>query len=209
MRGAEMGAVVARLPEGVAATRSAVQAWLRRAERSDRVNARVADKLIVALPRELDQDARRELVRDFCESLTGGRIAYLGVIREEGEDAENPHAHLLLRDRDLVTGKRVLLTTERGSTERLRAAWESAANRALERAGVAARIDRRSLAAQGIEREPTRHIGPHIAAMERKGMDLERLRAARAVNDYNRQVEALRKAERELSEALGAAEGQP
>ena len=36
--------------------------------------------------------------------------------------------------------------------EAVRVAWETMANRALERAGIEARIDRRSLAAQGISR---------------------------------------------------------
>ncbi|MGB8203794.1 MAG: MobA/MobL family protein, partial [Candidatus Baltobacteraceae bacterium] len=160
------------------------------------MNARVVDKLVVALPRELDANARRELVRDFCEDVTGGRMPYVAAIHDKGEDAENPHAHVMLRDRDFATGKRVLQTTERGSTERLREAWEVAANRALERAGVAERIDRRSLAAQGIEREPTRHIGPHVEAMDRKGMNPERLRDARVVEEYNRRADAARDARR-------------
>jgi hypothetical protein len=204
MREDAMSALVARLPEGIAETRTAIQMWLRDAERADRVNARVVDKLVVALPRELDAAGRRELVRDFCEDVTGGRMPYVAAIHDKGEDAENPHAHVMLRDRDLETGKRVLQTTERGSTERLREAWEVAANRALERAGVAERIDRRSLAAQGIEREPTRHIGPHVEAMDRKGMNPERLRDARAVEEYNRRADAARDARRELEKAREA-----
>jgi hypothetical protein len=42
----------------------------------------------------------------------------------------------------------------------LREQWERRANKALERAGHAARIDRRTLEAQGIERVPTIHGGP-------------------------------------------------
>jgi hypothetical protein len=198
MREDAMSALIARLPEGIAENRTAIQAWLRDAEHADRVNARVVDKLVVALPRELDAAGRRELVRDFCELVTGGRAAYVAAIHDKGEDAVNPHAHVMLRDRDLETGKRVLQTTERGSTERLREAWEFAANRALERAGVAERIDRRSLLEQGIDREPTRHIGPHVEAMERKGMEPERLRETRAVEDYNRRADAAREARREL-----------
>jgi hypothetical protein len=44
--------------------------------------------------------------------------------------------------------------------EWLREVWETSANLALERAGLEARIDRRSLATQGIDRVPTIHIGP-------------------------------------------------
>lgn len=37
-------------------------------------------------------------------------------------------------------------------------------------AGHEARIDHRTLEAQGIDRVPTTHLGPSVAAMERKGI---------------------------------------
>ena len=40
----------------------------------------------------------------------------------------------------------------------------------LRLAGVTTRIDHRTLEAQGIDRVPTTHLGPSIAAMERKGI---------------------------------------
>jgi hypothetical protein len=74
-------------------------------------------------------------------------------------------------DRDIDTGKRVLLLSDSprdrakaglvpNGVEWLREVWETSANLALERAGLEARIDRRSLATQGIDRVPTIHIGP-------------------------------------------------
>jgi hypothetical protein len=39
--------------------------------------------------------------------------------------------------------------------------------------GIAARVDHRSLAAQGIDREPTSHLGPAVSGMERRGMVTE------------------------------------
>jgi hypothetical protein len=39
--------------------------------------------------------------------------------------------------------------------------------------GLEIRIDHRSLEAQGIEREPTSHLGPAVSAMERRGMETE------------------------------------
>jgi hypothetical protein len=44
------------------------------------------------------------------------------------------------------------------------------ANAALERAGSAERIDRRSLEAQGIARQAGIHIGPNVLAMEERGV---------------------------------------
>nr|WP_262913787.1 MobA/MobL family protein [Rhizobium halophilum] len=144
--------------------------FLADAEVTDRKNGRVADKIMLALPRELDSEERVQLVRDFAEDLTKGRASWLAAFHDKGKDARNPHAHLVVRDRDIRTGRRVIGLSDVGSTERIRQLWEVHANRALERAGVAVRIDRRSLAKQGIEREPTIHEGPRSIAMDRRGV---------------------------------------
>jgi hypothetical protein len=76
-----------------------------------------------------------------------------------------------VRDRDIDTGKRVLRWSDSprdrakmdlppNAVDHIRERWEVMANAALQKAGVDARIDRRSLEAQGIEREPTIHVGP-------------------------------------------------
>lgn len=148
------------------------RAWLDQQEEADRKNARVIDKVTIALPRELDAVQRVELVRAFAAEVTQGRVPWLAAVHDQGKDAENPHAHVVLRDRDLETGKMALRMSQSGSTEMLRETWERVCNAALERAGVDERIDRRTLEAQGIEREPTKHIGPQalqIEAREPKG----------------------------------------
>ncbi|OJU19073.1 MAG: hypothetical protein BGN84_00885 [Afipia sp. 62-7] len=145
-------------------------AYLRQCEDVDRKNARVIDKVMLALPRELNGKQRTALVRDFAEHVTKGRTPWLAAFHEKGKDAQNPHCHLVLRDRDPKTGKRVIGTSEIGSTERLRQQWENFANRALEAAGRPERIDRRTLAAQGIQREPTIHEGPQSQAMDKRGV---------------------------------------
>jgi MobA/MobL family len=76
---------------------------------------------------------------------------------------------LVIRDKDHETGKRVFGLSDKGSTEQIRELWENKANAHLERAGSDARIDRRSLEAQGIDRVPTIHIGPAVLAMSEKG----------------------------------------
>ncbi|RMN43199.1 Mobilization protein, partial [Pseudomonas cannabina] len=63
----------------------------------------------------------------------------------------------------------------------IRQLWERMANRALENAGSDARIDSRSLKAQGIDREATMHLGPVASDMERRGKASDR-------GDGNRQV---------------------
>lgn len=133
--------------------RSAIYAWLDAQEDGDRKNARVADKVMVALPIELTHAQRAELLTAFAEGMTEGRASWVAAIHDGPSDADNPHAHLIFRDRDFETGRRVMQLSEKGSTERLRVAWETHANTALQRAGLDIRIDRRSLEAQGVERE--------------------------------------------------------
>lgn len=145
--------------------RQELKAWLHAQEIGDRKNARVVDKVLVALPIELNRDQREALLHDFCESLTQGRASWIAAVHDKGKDAHNPHAHIMFRDRDIETGRRVMLTTERGSTNRFREAWEGAANRALEQAGFSERVDRRSLADQGLERDAERHKGPQMAVL--------------------------------------------
>jgi hypothetical protein len=50
-------------------------------------------------------------------------------------------------------------------------------NRFLAQANLEARVDHRSLAAQGIERTPTQHEGPRVRAMARRGVLTERAAA--------------------------------
>jgi hypothetical protein len=109
------------------------------------------------------------LVRDFAEHVTQGRAPWLAAFHDKGKDAQNPHCHLVIRDRDPKTGERVIGTSEIGSTARLRESWEKYANEALQRAGRGERIDRRTLAEQGIAREPTIHEGPQSQAMDKRG----------------------------------------
>jgi hypothetical protein len=58
----------------------------------------------------------------------------------------------------------------RDKVAELRAAWAETANQALERAGLAARMDHRSLAAQGIDRTPEPKLGPERTALLRRGI---------------------------------------
>lgn len=153
--------------------------WMDAEEQASRKNARLIDKVLVALPRELDAVDRARLVEDFAAEVTKGRVPWVAAIHDMGKDAQNPHAHFAFRDRDIESGKRVLRLSdndrdrkkaglEPNGTEWLRATWERCANDALERAGRSERIDRRSLEAQGIEREPTVHIGPKANALDGK-----------------------------------------
>lgn len=64
-----------------------------------------------------------------------------------------------------------------------RAAWADVANRYLERAGFAERIDHRSNVARGLDEIPTIHEGVAARALERKGIVSDRC-------ELNRQIKA-------------------
>ena len=148
--------------------RNAARRWLDREERQDRKNARVIDKITAALPRELDPLQRRMLVAVFAERVTRGRAAWFAAIHQSGADAHNPHAHIVIRDRDPETGKRVALLSEKGACREIRLLWEQAVNAALEALGSPQRVTRLSHAARGIETPPQRHRGPQRREEERE-----------------------------------------
>ena len=80
--------------------------------------------------------------------------------------------------------------SQKGSTDRLRLLWEEHANRALEAAGDAARIDRRRLTAQGIDRVPEIHVGPDVVGMDQRGVKLERLNRGRTRAEQRTDIRA-------------------
>jgi hypothetical protein len=155
--------------------RQILKAWLDREERDDRKNARIIDKLVIALPLELSKDQQEALITAFCEQVTEGRASWVAAIHDRGKDTHNPHVHIVLRDRDIQTGRRVMLTTELGSTERFRKEWERVANTALKDAGLDLHIDRRTLKEQGIERTAEEHRGPRRARTEGRSKSPDRL----------------------------------
>ena len=155
------------------------RAWMDRQEAADRANARMCDKIRIALPRELSPQERIGAVRSFMENLTGGNaVPWFAAFHEANMDAYNPHVHVVVRDRSVENGKRVIGLSDskrdwrkRGHdsespTEHVRQLWEHHCNQALEQAGHEVRIDRRTLAARGIERKPTIHEGPNARQIE-------------------------------------------
>ena len=173
--------------------------WMDSHERALRKNARVIDKLRIALPRELTDEQRYDLVCSFMVDLTGGRIPWYAAIHHAGKDELNPHVHIAIHDRDIETGKRVLRLSDNAkdraeaglpgpkAVEWVRERWELACNEALAQAGLEARIDRRTLEAQGIDREPTIHEGPraqHIDDHVHRPESRARINGCGRVIDY-------------------------
>lgn len=158
-------------------TRDRALLWNAAEAAETRKNARVAREVILALPYELDLTARKTLARDMAAYLVERyRVAVDVALHsppsdhnggKDGHDPRNHHAHLLFTTREVTKdglGKktRILDDKEHGpqEIEAIRAVWEALANAALEQAGFEARIDRRTLMDQGIDRIPEIHIGP-------------------------------------------------
>lgn len=173
--------------------------WMDNQERSLRKNARVIDKLRIALPRELTDEQRAELVAGFMVELTGGRIPWYAAIHQAGKDVHNPHVHIAIHDRDIGTGRRALRLSDNArdrekaglpgpkAVDWVRERWEQACNEALEQAGLSVRIDRRTLEAQGIDRKPTIHEGPraqHIDDFVKRPQSQSRINGCGRVIDY-------------------------
>ncbi len=174
----------------------------------ERANGRLFKEVEFALPVELDEAQRRELVDDFAHHLTDQeRLPYtLAIHKGKGE---NPHCHLMISERkndgvqrpaDQWFKRYNAKQPERGGAqksdslkprawlEQTREAWSDHANRALERAGHDARIDHRSLEAQGVERLPGVHLGPNVVEMEARGIRTDRADAAFSTESANRQI---------------------
>lgn len=159
--------------------RSTLWNEVERAEK--RKDAQLAREITLGLPHELTEEQRHQLVTDFVREqfMRRGMIADVVIHAPSGRgDDRNHHAHVMLTMREIGPegfGPKVREWNSREQLEGWREAWERTQNRYLERHGHAARVDRRTLEAQGIDREPTTHLGPHAFAMEqRKGIETER-----------------------------------
>ncbi len=191
---------------------AAEAAWARNRERlwntaehaEKRHNARVAREFQVNLPAELPPLARLALARSFARELSERYHVAIDLAvhapRPQG-DPRNFHAHLLATTREVTPaglGAKAgldMAARERRQRElpdhrqefiQVRERWAALANTALREANVDARIDHRSLAAQGIDREPLPRIPLMHLKMEQQGVRSEY--AARVRAGYSERV---------------------
>jgi Ti-type conjugative transfer relaxase TraA len=151
-----------------------------------RRDSQVAREVEFALPEELRQSEAIALAREFVERefVARGMVADLNVHWDQG----NPHAHVMLTTRELTPDGFGLKATEWNRRERLaewREHWADLANRHLLRAGFDIRIDHRSHREQGIDLEPTRHLGRAVDEMRARGEQPERFRRLEEVRERN------------------------
>ncbi|UCI17888.1 Ti-type conjugative transfer relaxase TraA [Mesorhizobium sp. B2-1-8] len=141
-----------------------------------RKDAQLAREVEFALPRELSQAQGIELARDFvqAEFVSRGMVADLNMHWDSAEDGSpKPHAHVMLTMRSLDEngfGPKVRDWNQTELVERWRERWAELANERLAELDIDARIDHRSLEAQGIALEPQTQIGAPAQRIEGSGL---------------------------------------
>jgi len=101
----------------------------------------------------------------------------------------NPHAHIMLTTREVSKNGFEGKNRDWNKTEYLeqwREKWADICNERLKAQGINERIDHRTLEAQGIDREPTIHIGVTAKAMEKAGRDSDRARENKTIVAQNK-----------------------
>ena len=156
-----------------------------------RKDAQLAREVEFALPRELSKEQAIELAREFAEAefVEKGMIADLNVHWDIGKDGKaKPHAHIMLTMREVGKdgfGAKVREWNKAELVEQWRERWAEHVNQRLAELDIDARIDHRSLEAQGIALEPQDKIGPAASRMGVRGLEAERIDEHRAVAQRN------------------------
>jgi ATP-dependent exoDNAse (exonuclease V) alpha subunit len=155
-----------------------------------RRNSVVAREVQVAIPRELSPDSQIALAVAFATFLREmhGVAVDVAVHNPRARDGKSqPHAHLLMTTRrvseDGSFGEKTReldsLKSRSANVEVIRSSWASMCNAALEDAGASDRVDHRSYARQGVDKEAV-HVERTAIALEERGV------ATAAVAEANR-----------------------
>lgn len=181
-----------------------------------RRDSQVAREYELALPRELCRDEQFELARGWAERELVSRGMCADVCMHDRGDG-NPHAHIMATTREAGPdgfGAKNRDWNDKALLVDLRKSWEREQNRALERSYERDRtpeversyVDCRSYAERDLDREPTRHEGPAVRAIEAREMGrcrdegreyepvTDRARENEAVRERNAMAERIREA---------------
>lgn len=191
-------------------------------------NSRVAREYQVALPHELTAAQQIGLARAFSREIADRYKVVVDLAvhlpRPDGSQ-RNFHAHLLTTTREVTPQglgakagldmngrerRRRELPDVRQEFRTLRERWATLTNEALREANVDARVDHRSLAAQGIDREPKPSIPIAALKLEQRGVRsevAERIRAAYGLRVQNRLERAAARAA--AVSTVASSSGQP
>jgi hypothetical protein len=217
-------------PTGAPAwAQDAAKLWNAAEAAETRKNSVVAREFLISLPHELTEGQRVELARDLTAELVG-RFSFAAMFAvhtpDKHADERNHHVHILATTRamgaaGLGAKTRELDDRKSGAVDEVRDRVATTINRHLERAGLASRVDHRSLMAQQLaaadagdfakaatlERTPEPKVGRAATAAARRGHRSPRAeRAQRVRTDNAGRLDAQADRFRELR-AQAAAEG--
>lgn len=142
-----------------------------------RKDAQLAREVEFAIPREMTERQGVELARDFvqAEFVDQGMIADLNVHCDRSEGGmPRPHAHVMLTMRAVNEngfGPKVRDWNRTEMVERWRERWAEVVNERMAELDIDARIDHRSLEAQGIALEPQSQVGASAQRIEGEGIE--------------------------------------
>ena len=150
-----------------------------------RKDAQLAREIEFAIPREMTQEQGIALARDFVarEFVDRGMVADLNVHWDIGADGlARPHAHVMLTMREIKIGDdgeagfgaKVRDWNRSELLQHWREAWADHVNERLASLDIDARVDHRTLEAQGIDLEPQHKIGPAASRMVEQGLEVDR-----------------------------------
>src|SRR6185312_4301394 len=180
------------MPEGGGPAWTREQLWNAAEAAERRKDSRTARKVEMALPAEMNTAQRQELAQAWAGELANRfRVAVDWAIHlpdQEG-DRRNHHVHRMMTTREIgpagFGGKAALELSNADQKRRglavgddaifeLRAVLAERLNQVAERHGLDLRADPRSYADRGIDLTPTKHVGVHAVAMDRRGFEAER-----------------------------------
>jgi Ti-type conjugative transfer relaxase TraA len=146
-----------------------------------RKDAQLSREVEFAIPRELTKAQGVSLTCDFVKVafVERGMIADVNVHWDVGSDGHaKPHAHVMLTMREVNAdgfGAKVRDWNKTELVQQWREDWANHVNERLASLDIDARIDHRSLQAQGIDLEPQNKVGPAASRMAGNGLEVERI----------------------------------
>lgn len=149
------------------------QLWSRVELGEGRKDSQLCREIEISIPHELTILQGQLLMIGFVQSqfVAKGMVADVAFHRPSG-DERNFHAHVMLTMRKVQGegfAKKERDWNSNALLEQWREQWALHANRALEQAGHAARIDHRSHAERGLRDVPGSHHGPAVAGLLARG----------------------------------------
>lgn len=163
-----------------------------------RKDAQVARENVIALPHELTPEQNKEWLHAFVQEayVKRGMVAQVSIHAPDRDgDHRNYHSHILLTTRAVTRNgfreKKARNWNEKQTLKDWREQCADHLNAALERHGHKERVDHRSFEDQGVNREPTKHLGPAASEMEKRGEQTRIGDENRAAQDFNAGMQAM------------------